>query len=340
MKQLIEELYVTFISSIILHGMVLNATKIMASSKLPIYSALVANLAIAVTKFIAAAISGSSAMLSEGIHSVVDTTNEVLLLLGIAKSKRKPDKQRPFGYGKELYFWSFIVSLLIFGVGGGIAFYEGITHIQHPNEIADPTWSYIVLGIAFLFDGCSFLVALHHFNKQRGDKTFWNTVKKSKDPSNFMVLFEDASDVAGIIVAFAGVYFGHKYNNPYFDGIASIIIGVILTVSSLLLARESRSLLMGESADPQIIKGVVSTAQEDEAVKKVYYPLSMYLAPQEIILVLETVFKDGLKTNDINTAVERIQNKIQQRFPDIKQIFIEPHSADQKTYSFQTLNEG
>ncbi|MGN6616628.1 MAG: cation diffusion facilitator family transporter [Ilyomonas sp.] len=309
----------------------MNASWKVASSKLPIYSALFANLAIAITKFIAAAISGSSAMISEGIHSTVDTGNEILLLLGIHKSKKPADKDRPFGYGKELYFWSFIVSILIFGIGGGIAFYEGITHLQQPELIEDPTWSYIVLGVAFLFDGTSFLVALRNFNKIRGDRSVWSSIKKSKDPATFVVLFEDAADVLGILVAFAGVYFGHRYNNPYFDGIASIIIGLILTVVSLLLARESRSLLMGETADPEILKNVVAIAQQDEAVEKIFYPLSTYLAPEEILLVLETVFKEGLSTDDIIKAIRRLQQNIQEKYPVIKQIFIEPYSLKAET---------
>ncbi|HYJ64624.1 MAG TPA: cation diffusion facilitator family transporter [Parafilimonas sp.] len=307
----------------------------MESSKLPIYSALIANIAIAVTKFIAAAITGSSAMISEGIHSVVDTANELLLLLGIAKSKKPADKKRPFGYGRELYFWSFIVSILIFGVGGGIAFYEGVTHLQHPHTIENPMWSYIVLTASLIFNLVSFFIALKAFNKNRKDNV-WQTIKKSKDPSNIVILFEDAGDVLGVAVALAGVYFGYKYQNPYYDGIASIIIGIILTAISFLLARESRSLLMGESVDESIIDAVIKMSEKDEAIEKVFYPLTVYLSPEEIVLVLETVFKDDLNTRQINEAIERIQIKIQKQYPNIKQIFIEPHFADSKTFSLQS----
>jgi len=307
----------------------------MESSKLPIYSALIANIAIAVTKFIAAAITGSSAMISEGIHSVVDTANELLLLLGITKSKKPADKKRPFGYGRELYFWSFIVSILIFGVGGGIAFYEGVTHLQHPHTIENPMWSYIVLTASLIFNLVSFFIALKAFNKNRKDNV-WETIKKSKDPSNIVILFEDAGDVLGVAVALAGVYFGYKYQNPYYDGIASIIIGIILTAISFLLARESRSLLMGESVDESIIDAVIKISEKDEAIEKVFYPLTVYLSPEEIVLVLETVFKDDLNTRQINEAIERIQIKIQKQYPNIKQIFIEPHFADSKTFSLQS----
>lgn len=297
----------------------------MASSKLPIYSALAANLAIAITKFIAAGITGSSAMISEGIHSLVDTANEMLLLLGINKSKKKPDEKRPFGYGKELYFWAFIVSILIFGLGGGISFYEGITHLRHPSKAGDPFWNYIVLGIAFVFDGISFITALKEFNRQRSSLPFWLAVRRSKDPSAFVVLFEDSADLLGLIVAFLGVFLGHYFNNPYFDGIASVIIGVILTIISLLLARESRSLLMGESADKKILAKVVQLAEADKSVVKIpVRPLSMYLAPEEIILVLKTIFQPGLSIEEITEAIERIKADIQKTCPAITSIFIEP----------------
>lgn len=300
----------------------------MASSKFPIYSALAANLAIAVTKFIAAAITGSSAMISEGIHSVVDTSNEVLLLLGIRKSKKPADSARPFGYGKEIYFWSFIVSILIFGVGGGISFYEGIMHLQHPNAIENPFWNYIVLAFALVFDGTSFIIALKSFNKRRGTTAFWTAVKKSKDPTSFVVLFEDAADVLGLFIAFTGVLLGQWVHEPIWDGIASILIGLILTGVSVVLARESRSLLMGESASSSTLKEVQDLSQNDPAVSKVFNPMSMYMSPDEIILIMGAVFKNDLKTPEINSAIERIKQKINKKFPSIKQIFIEPQEEN------------
>jgi cation diffusion facilitator family transporter len=299
----------------------------MPSSKLPIYSALAANLLIAVTKFIAAAATGSSAMVSEGIHSVVDTVNEILLLFGIRKSQRPADKKRPFGYGKEIYFWSFIVSILIFGLGGGVSFYEGIKHLQHPEPIQNPLWNYLVLGVAFIFDGASFVIALRSFNKSRGDEPFWYAVKKSKDPTSFVILFEDAADVIGLLIAFIGVYAGHTFNMPYFDGIASILIGLILTAVSIVLTRESRSLLMGETASPQVLDDIVGLAKNDPAVVNVKYPLSMFMGPEEIILVLEVDFKPGLQINEILTATKTIRKKIREKYPNFKRIFIEAESG-------------
>ncbi|MFD2573825.1 cation diffusion facilitator family transporter [Spirosoma soli] len=296
----------------------------MPASKTPIYSALAANLAIAITKFVAAGVTGSSAMISEGIHSLVDTLNEILLLLGIRRSQQPADERRPFGYGKELYFWAFIVSILIFGIGGGVSFYEGITHLQHPEPISDPHWNYIVLGIAFCFDGVSFITALREFNRQRGSQPFWSAVKRSKDPSTFVVLFEDAADLLGLIVAFLGVFLGHQFNNPYFDGAASLIIGLILTAVSILLARESRSLLMGESADPTVLRSVAALVERDDTVIHVLQSPSMYLAPEEVFLMLVVDFRNDLTTIDINQAIDRIRTTIQHEFPIIKRVFIEP----------------
>ena len=296
----------------------------MAASKIPIYSALGANLAIAITKFIAAGYTGSSAMVSEGIHSVVDTLNEVLLLYGIKRSKKPADANRPFGYGKELYFWAFMVSLMIFGIGGGISFYEGVNHILHPEPINDPHWNYLVLGFAFVFDGFSFITARREFNRQRGTTRFWKAVRHSKDPSTFVVLFEDAADLVGLTLAFLGVFLGHYFNNPHLDGIASILIGCVLTAVALLLARESRSLLMGESAEPAIIAEVTVLTEAHPAVHKVIRHLSMYMAPEELIMVLTVAFREEVGSAEVTRAIDSIRASIQTRNPAIKQLFIEP----------------
>ncbi|GEO06574.1 cation transporter [Adhaeribacter aerolatus] len=298
----------------------------MAASKIPLYSALVANLAIAITKFIAAGATGSSAMISEGIHSLVDTTNEILLLYGIHRSKKPADAQRPFGYSKELYFWAFIVSILIFGIGGGISFYEGVTHLQHPSIIEDPHWNYLVLGIAFVLDGFSFFTAQREFTRQRAGTPFWAAVRKSKDPSTFVVLFEDAADLLGLIIAFLGIFLGHYYQNPYFDGIASMLIGVILAAIATLLLVESRSLLMGETAEPEILQQAVQLASNNPAVAKVGLPLSMYMGPEDIILAIPITFRDEVTGREITETIAHIRQTIQQQIPPVKQIFINPTS--------------
>jgi cation diffusion facilitator family transporter len=294
------------------------------SSKVAIVAALGANLAIAIIKFVAAAFTGSSAMLAEGIHSVVDTANEWLLLLGLRSSQRPASDKRPFGYGKELYFWSFIVAVCIFAIGGGISIYEGIQHIHSPGPLKDPTWNYVVLGLAFLFDGASFLVARRTFNAHRGSKSFWQAFRGSKDPSIFVVLFEDAADLLGLLVAFFGVFLSHQLQNPYLDGVASLLIGGILLVVAGLLLRENKSLLLGEPAELELLQSVAALARTDAAVISVDTPLTSYLSPHEILMVLRVEFQPNLHTADLTEAVQRLQQSIRQRYPDIRHLFIEP----------------
>ena len=296
----------------------------MASSKTALYTALAANLGIAATKFIASGITGSSAMLSEGIHSLVDTLNELLLLLGLSRSQRPPDAKRPFGYGREQYFWSYVVALLIFAVGGGVSFYEGVTHIQHPEPIKDPLWNYIVLGIAFVLDGYSLITAWRAFDAQRGKQSFWAAIKDSKDSATFTVLFEDASDVLGLIIAFLGVFLGHQLNNPYFDGIASILIGLLLVSVAVVLARESKSLLMGEGVDADTARQLVALTEADPAVLKSIQIATIYLGPEEITLVQGVAFQADLTTDTINKAIVRIHESVYQAFPSVKHAYIQP----------------
>ncbi|GAB2545462.1 cation diffusion facilitator family transporter [Spirosoma aerophilum] len=299
----------------------------MASSKTAIYTALGANLIIALTKFIAAGVTGSSAMVSEGIHSLVDTLNEVLLLLGLKRSQKPADAKRPFGYGRELYFWSYVVSLLIFAVGGGVSFYEGVSHIRHPEPIESPHWNYIVLGIAFLLDGYSLITAFKAFNAQRGDQPFWSAVKASKDPATFVVLFEDGSDVLGLIIAFLGVFLGHQLNNPYLDGAASILIGILLTAVALLLAHESRSLLMGEGADPAIVQQTVALTEADSVVEKAVQTLTFQMGANDVVLIQRVVFTPGITQEELTQGISRIREAIQTAEPSIRQLFIEPVNA-------------
>jgi cation diffusion facilitator family transporter len=296
----------------------------MPASKTPIYTALAANLLIAITKLVAAVFTGSSAMVSEGIHSLVDTSNEVLLLLGISKSQKPADEARPFGYGRELYFWSFVVSLLFFALGGGFSIYEGIEHLLNPEEVRNPIWNYIVLGIAFIFDGISFITAMKEFKRQRGETPFWRAVRDSKDPSTFVVLFEDAADVIGIMIAFAGILLGQLLQNPYLDGIASIMIGLLLTAVAILLVRESRSLLMGETPPSDELKLVIEMAESDPIVNEVTQHLSTYLAPEEVILILKINFIPQAGNAQITDAINGIRGAIQKKYPHYKQLFIEP----------------
>lgn len=301
-----------------------------SESKKTIFAATAANLAIAITKFIAAFITGSSAMMSEGFHSTVDTANELLLLLGIHRSQKPPDENHPFGYGQELYFWAFIVAIGIFAVGGGMSIYEGITHLLNPHPLEDPMWNYIVLGVAIVLEGYSWTVALKGFLPYKGEQSFWQAVRTSKDPTVFTVLFEDSAAILGLIVAFLGVFFGHLFNNPYLDGIASIVIGLILTAVALLLAYESRGLLLGESAQSDIVKSIRAIVENDPAVEKVARLLTMQLGRNEVLLNLEINFRKCMSVEEVASAVERIETAICKQHPDVKQIFIEAKSLTEK----------
>lgn len=292
--------------------------------KLFIYVALVTDILITITKFTAAIITGSSAMISEGIHSTIDSISQLLLILGVKKSKRKADAQRPFGYGREMYFWSFIVSLVIFIVGGCISFYEGLIRFQHPTLQENLGMDYLVLGIALLFTAISAIASLKAFNKERGKQSFWKALKQSKDPATFIVLLGDMGDILGIVIAFLGIFLGHLFKNPYYDGIASMLIGIILVIISLLLVQESKSLLLGEPIGKKTLKEIVTMIEADDAIIKVKKNFSTYMAPEEVVLQLIAVFKKDLTTSEITKAIERISANTMKNFPRIKQIFIEP----------------
>ncbi|HWD87354.1 MAG TPA: cation diffusion facilitator family transporter [Mucilaginibacter sp.] len=289
-----------------------------------IYVSLAADMLISISKFIAATVTGSSSMISEGIHSVIDTISQLLLLWGIKISRKRADKYRPFGYGRELYFWSFIVSLIIFIVGGCISFYEGLLRFRHPEFQGNILWNYIILFISLIFTGISMYTALKVFNRERGKTSFWPAIKQSKDPSVFITLLGDAGDVLGLFIAFLGISLGRYYHNAHFDGGASMLIGAMLVVISFILVRESKSLLMGETTSRKTLRRIVAITEEDASVIKVKRHFSMYLSPEEVILQLNAVFKDNLTTGQITDAIERIMQNIRKEFPRMKQIFIEP----------------
>ncbi len=296
----------------------------MAKNHASIYSALASDILIATTKFIAGSYTNSSSMISEGIHSLVDTSNQLLLLYGLKRSRKPPDKRRPFGYGKELYFWSFIVSILIFGLGGGLSIYQGVIHILHPKPLGDPFWNYIVLAFSFFFDGLSFVIALKEFNKARGNMSFWKAIVRSKDPSSFLVLFEDGAAVLGLLIVFVLILLSHFLNMPVLDGVASLLVGLLLVFVSMILARESRSLLMGEGIAPETQKKIKAMVEKDEAVIKVSNILSTYQSPEEVILMLLIQFKHDLDTDEITNAIERIRNAIKEKFTLVEFVLIQP----------------
>ena len=303
----------------------------MAKTNRSIYSALIANLLIAITKFIAGTFSNSAAMISEGVHSLVDTINEVLLLFGIKQSKKPADARRPFGYGKELYFWSFIVSILIFSLGGAVSIYQGYLHIKEPETIGDPTWNYVVLFLSIIFESISLVIAIKEFNKTKGALSWWEAIKKSKDPASFLVLFEDAAAVMGLIIVLICVYLSHRLNAPYLDGTASVLVGLLLVAVSVILARESRSLLMGEGIAPETQTKIKSLTENDPAVLKVLHILSTYQAPEEVVLMLIVAFKEDLDTEEINDAIHRIRSGIKQEFHLIRFVLIQPNTFTEES---------
>jgi cation diffusion facilitator family transporter len=296
------------------------------SAKKTIYAAMAANFAIAIIKFIAASITGSSSMLSEGIHSVVDTGNELLLLLGLRLSKKPADDSHPFGYGQELYFWTLIVALFIFAMGGGMSIYEGIRHIRHPEPLSDPRWNYGVLGLAVIFEGYSWNVALQEFLASKNEDSFWKALRASKDPTIFTILIEDSAALIGLFVAFLGVLSGHLLGNVYLDGVASVVIGVILCGVALLLAIESKGLLIGEGATAETVASIRKITNNDPSVEKVMKVLTLHFGPQEILLNLEIKFIDDLETEELAIAVERLESSIRTKHSEIQNIFIEAKS--------------
>lgn len=301
------------------------------SSRRPItiYAAIGANFLIAVSKFIVAGITASSAMLSEGIHSVADTGNQALLLLGIRLSKRPATPDHPFGYGKELYFWSLIVAIVLFGVGGGISLYEGIIHLEHPAELRDPRWNYIVLALAMVFESIAFAIAFRELAHAAGERDMWKAVLGSKDPTIFVVLFEDAAALAGLVVAFFGVFLSHRLGMPILDAISSLVIAVILMSVAVFLAYESRLLLLGEAADVEIVRSIETIVSREADIREVRRPMTMHLGPAEVLLNMGLTFRDGLSTAEITRAIDRVEQHIQEAHPQIKRIFLEAEALRQ-----------
>jgi cation diffusion facilitator family transporter len=294
-----------------------------SSTRTVIVAAVCGNVAVAVTKFVAAFCTGSSAMLSEGIHSLVDTGNGLLLLWGIHRSRRPPDETHPFGHGLELYFWTLIVAILIFAVGGGVSVYEGVLRLLHPTPLEDPTWNYAVLGLATLFEGSAWFLAFKQFLAVKGDAGLWQAVRRSKDPTTFMVLFEDSAALIGLAVAFVGIAFGHLLGTPYLDAAASVIIGLLLAAVAAVLAHETRGLLTGESADPRVVASIRALAEADPAVERVRRPLTMHLGPEQVLLALDVQFRPGLTAPDVEAAVDRLEAAIRARHPKVRHIYLE-----------------
>jgi len=295
----------------------------MAESKIAVYGAVAANLAIATMKFVGAAATGSSAMLSEGIHSVVDTGDGVLLLVGMQLADRPADERHPFGYGKELYFWSLIVAVLIFGVGGGVSIYEGILRLLEPRPVEDAGWSYAILGGAALFEGASLGVAIRQFRRSIAGAPFWASLRSSKDPTLYTVIAEDSAALAGLAAAATGIYGSHALGMPAFDAGASVVIGLLLCGVSSLLILQARRLLVGEAVDTAMAEAIRAIAQDEPSVHRAGWPLTMHLGPDDVLLALDAEFKTGVPAEEVERAINRMEAAVRERFPEIGRIYIE-----------------
>jgi cation diffusion facilitator family transporter len=292
-----------------------------SKSKLSIYAAIAGNMAIAITKFVAAAFTGSSAMLSEAIHSVVDTGNGWLMLFGVRKSRKPPDADHPFGHGHELYFWTLIVGVLIFAVGGGMSVYEGIQHILHPRSPEHLVWSYGVLGFAVVFEGTTWLFGWKAFSAERGRRGVVEAIHDTKDPTTFTVLLEDSAALLGLIFAFVGIFLGSQFELPFLDGVASVLIGLLLCGVAVLMVYESKGLLIGEGLDRESLESIHALVDADPGVEWVGHLHTMYLGPHEVLLTIELRFHGHISSLEVRQAARRLRETIQSKHPDISRIF-------------------
>ncbi|KQT47524.1 cation transporter [Aureimonas sp. Leaf454] len=292
-----------------------------------IYAALAGNLLIAVTKFAAAAYSGSSAMLSEGVHSLVDTFNEILLLYGLKRAARPADVTHPLGHGREIYFWTFIVALLVFSLGAGVSFYEGVVHILDPEPVTNSGITYAVLGLSFAFEGFSWFVALKEFRRQKGRMGYFEAVRRSKDPTTFTVLFEDSAALIGLAIAFVGIFSAEMLGIPELDGAASIGIALVLAATAVFLARESKGLLLGEPASVAVQRRILEIAQRDPAVQSANGVVTVHLGPDQIVASISAEFEDEATAPEIEAAVDRIEAALKTDVPEVTTLFVKPQTA-------------
>ncbi len=298
-----------------------------SGSKKVIFAALAGNMMITITKFAASLYTGSSAMLSEAIHSLVDSGNQLLLLYGLRRAARPADRTHPFGYGRELYFWAFVVALLIFSVGAGVSIYEGVHKILHPQPVEAPWVNYLILGLSILFEGGSFWVAFREFSRTRGDRGFWEAARACKDPAVFVVLFEDMAAMAGLFIALAGLLAAQFLDMPRMDGAASVAIGLLLAGVAVFLSRETKDLIIGEAAAPEVISGIERLAAASPAVQSINELRAMHMGPHDILLALSLDVYDNLSGREIEKAINDLEDLIRAEFPDVRRLYIEVQDA-------------
>ncbi len=297
-----------------------------SGDKKVVYAALLGNSLIAVSKFVVASITGSSVMFSEGIHSLVDSGNQCLILFGMKRARKPADEKHPFGYGMELYFWTFVVAIMIFGIGAGISVYEGVHSIRHPEPVEAPIWNYAVITLALVFEGAAWWVAFREFQRTRGKQSLFGAVKNSKDPTVFTILFEDSAAMLGLLIAFIGIFCAQYFNMPVLDGVASVGVGLVLALVAILLAIESKGLLIGEGATPQLVASVREMVSDDNRITGLNEILTMHMGPRDILLAASVDFDDRLTADLVEDAITDFEMAIKARFPEIKRIFIEAQS--------------
>ena len=297
------------------------------ASKRVVYAALIGNLLVAATKFVAAALTGSSAMASEAVHSLVDTGNEVLLLHGLRRAAVPPDEQHPLGHGRELYFWSFVVTIVIFALGAGVSLYQGVRHVLAPTPMSNPVVNYVVLGVAGVFEAGSWLIAVREFRPEKGRRGYLEAVQRSKDPTVFVVLFEDTAALIGIAIAAVGIAASEVLHRPVLDGAASIGIGLLLGAVSIFLARESKGLLIGEPADSSVVASICAIAREHPGVERADGLFTVHLAPEQIVAAITADFTDTLSAADVETAVSAIEDRVRAKHPDIILLLVKPQGS-------------
>jgi len=298
-------------------------------SRKSVLAALAANSAIAVTKMVAAVVSGSTALLAEGFHSIADTGNQALLLLGLRLADKPADETHPFGHGKERFFWTFVVALALFLVGGVVSISRGISGLRHPEDVPALPLVLVVLVLAAVFEGSALRIALRTFNRSRGRASFWTGLRRTKDPETLTVVFEDTAALSGIVVAIAGVVLAHVLDDARFDAGAAVVIGLILCAVAVALARETKDLLIGESASREMRLTIRRAVEGDGDVDAVRDPLTMHVGPDDVLVNVEIAFRDGLDTDGVEDAIARVEDRIRRDVPSVARIFVEPARSEE-----------
>lgn len=297
-----------------------------ATTKLTVFAALAGNALVAVTKLVAAAYTGSSSMLSEGVHSIVDTGNQGLLLYGYRQAARPPDRAHPLGHGRELYFWSFIVAVLLFALGAGVSLYEAMIHLLNPVPAHDVLVNYVVLGLAFVFEAGSWWVAVRGLRESKGNASWWRAIQDSKDPPAFMVLLEDSAALIGIAIAALSLLASEQFGIAELDGVGSLLIGLLLGATAFLIARETKALLIGERASREMRESIVETAATVEGVEAVHNLLTVHLSPTQVVVAFDVEFRDDLTTPEIESCVELLEAHVRQRHAQVVALFVKPRA--------------